>query len=534
MKNKLRPVVLVIMDGVGHGKGGSEDAVVRAHMANLEELLNSCPHAYIKAHGTAVGLPDDSDIGNSEVGHNALGCGQIYNQGAKLINDSIDSGRIWNDRGWREVVENCISKGSALHFISLLSDGNVHSNIAHLEAMVERACREGIKKVRIHALLDGRDVDPLSAPYYIERLEKHLDKLRSEGYDCFIASGGGRMKITMDRYEADWPMVERGWRVHVMGEGRQFSSAMEAVMTYRSEEEGIIDQNLPPFIIAKDGVPLGIMHRDDSVVLTNFRGDRAMEISTAFDSEDFDKFERGEDYPRCFAGMLEYDSDLKLPKRYLIEPPQIKNTLTELLVENGIAQYAVSETQKFGHVTYFWNGNRSGKISEELETFCEIPSDVCSFDEAPAMKSQQITDALVEALRSGKYGFLRCNFPNGDMVGHTGSVDATIAGLKAVDDSIGRIMQAVRECDAILVVTADHGNADDMLSHTARGDTPKTSHSKNPVPFVIWDGVSCYNLASGSFGLANVAPTVAQLLGLTPPAMWERSMLADWGSNADE
>ena len=519
-----KPVVLVIMDGVGKGDGGSGDAVAVAKTPNLDRLFNTCPYTWLKAHGTAVGLPSDDDMGNSEVGHNALGCGQVYSQGAKLVGESIENGALFASNTWKELVSNCVTGGKAFHFLGLLSDGNVHSNISHLIALLRRAKAEGVKKAYCHILLDGRDVPATSALDYVDQLENVLAELRTDGCEYRIASGGGRMQITMDRYEANWPMVEAGWRTHVQGIGRQFPSAREAIETYRAEL-GCIDQDLPAFVVAENGAPVAKIANGDSVVLYNFRGDRAQEISLAFDRKAFDKFDRGNYTGVHFAGMLEYDGDLKIPEHYLVQPPVIKNTLTELLCANGIREYAVSETQKYGHVTYFWNGNRSGKVDERLETYEEIPSDVIPFEQAPAMKSKEITDSLIAAMESGKYDFLRCNFPNGDMVGHTGVMEAVVTAMECVDASVGRILEAADRLGYTVLVTADHGNADQM-TETKKGKTSiRTAHSLNPVPFIVYDPGVEHTLKEGAFGLANVAPTVATLLELKVPDCWEASML---------
>ena len=519
-----KPIVLIIMDGVGKGDGGSGDAVAQAKTPNLDHLLATCPHNWLKAHGTAVGLPSDDDMGNSEVGHNALGCGQIYSQGAKLVNESIQNGTLFASDTWKELIANAKQEGKALHFLGLLSDGNVHSNISHLIAMLRHAHAEGVKRVYCHILLDGRDVPATSALDYVKQLEDVLAELRADGSDYRIASGGGRMQITMDRYEANWPMVEAGWRTHVQGIGRQFASAKEAIETYRAET-GCIDQDLPAFVIAENGKPVAKIANGDSVILYNFRGDRAQEISLAFDRKDFDKFDRGDYTGVKFAGMLEYDGDLKIPTHYLVQPPVIKNTLTELLCKHGLSEYAVSETQKYGHVTYFWNGNRSGKVDEKLETYEEIPSDVIPFEQEPAMKSKEITDHMIAAMESKKYDFLRCNFPNGDMVGHTGVSSAVITAMECVDESVGRIIKAADRLGYLVLVTADHGNADQM-TETKKGKTSiRTAHSLNPVPFIIYDPDEKHELKEGKFGLANVAPTVATLLGLEKPACWEESMV---------
>ncbi|MBQ9557964.1 MAG: 2,3-bisphosphoglycerate-independent phosphoglycerate mutase [Clostridia bacterium] len=521
-----RPVVCVVMDGVGFSKTGLGDAVGNANTPTLDKLFATCPHTRLKAHGAAVGLPGDDDMGNSEVGHNALGCGQIYSQGAKLVNESIESGKLFENDVWKRIVSNCAEKSSTLHFIGLLSDGNVHSNVSHLFAMLKKAKSEGVKKARVHILLDGRDVPATSALIYVEQLENVLAGLNDGGFDGRIASGGGRMKVTMDRYKADWNMVKIGWDTHVKGEGRRFASAAEAIETYRAENEGVIDQDLPAFVIAENGEPVGRITDGDAVILFNFRGDRAIEISMAFDDEDFTAFDRGARPDVIYAGMLQYDGDLELPKNYLVNPPEIKDTLSELLVANGLNQYAVSETQKYGHVTYFWNGNRSGKTSEELETFEEIPSDKVSFDERPWMKSAEVTDAMIAALKSGKYDFLRCNYPNGDMVGHTGSYDAALIAVESVDIGLARLIKAVDEAGAILLVTADHGNADEMLEKNKKGVIQvRTAHSLNPVPFIIYDTQAKHEIVDGEYGLANVAPTIAKLLGLTPPASWQPSMI---------
>ena len=518
-----KPIVLVIMDGVGKGDGGSGDAVAVAKTPTLDHLLATCPHTYLKAHGTAVGLPSDDDMGNSEVGHNALGCGQVYSQGAKLVEESIASGKLFESETWQALVANA-KAGHALHFMGLLSDGNVHSNISHLIALLKKAHAEGVKKCYCHILLDGRDVPATSALEYVEQLENVLAELNTEGCDYAIASGGGRMQITMDRYEANWGMVEKGWRTHVQGLGRGFGSAREAIEVYRAET-GCIDQDLPAFVVERNGAPVAKIANGDSVVLFNFRGDRAQEISLAFDRKEFDKFDRGDYTGVKFAGMLQYDGDLNIPEHYLVQPPVITNTLTEVLCAAGIREYALSETQKYGHVTYFWNGNRSGKVSEELEVYEEIPSDVIPFEQAPAMKSREITGKMVENMASGKFDFLRCNFPNGDMVGHTGVMDAVVYAMECVDNGLKAILEAADKYGYTVLITADHGNADQM-TETKKGKTSvRTAHSLNPVPFIIYDRDNDWNIIPGFYGLANVAPTVVKMMGLSAPACWEDSMV---------
>ena len=516
-----KPILLVVMDGVGISKTGLGDGVTLANTPTLDRLRAECPNTTLKAHGTAVGLPSDDDMGNSEVGHNALGCGQIYSQGAKLVNESIENGSIFASDAWKDVVG---VKGT-VHFLGLLSDGNVHSNISHLFAMMERAKTDGVKRVRVHILLDGRDVPATSALTYVDALEAKIAELSDDDFDVCIASGGGRMKVTMDRYKADWGMVETGWNTHVRGKGRGFASAKEAIETYRKELD-VIDQDLPAFVITDENGPVGTINDGDAVVLFNFRGDRALEISMAFDDEVFDAFDREPRPDVVYAGMLQYDGDLKLPKRFLVNPPQIRNTLSELLIENGLRQYAVSETQKYGHVTYFWNGNKTGKFNEEMEDYKEIPSDNVSFDERPWMKCADITDDLIEVIKSKKYDFIRCNFPNGDMVGHTGNLDAVITSMSALDLMLTRLVKVCEEEGVTLIITADHGNADEMLEKNKKGEIQvRTAHSLNPVPFIIVDKNRDIKFGEGPYGLANVAPTVADLFEIKAPDCWEDSML---------
>ena len=493
----------------------------------------------IKAHGTAVGLPSDDDMGNSEVGHNALGSGQVFAQGAKLVSQSIESGKIFESDTWQTLVGGVKANGSTLHFLGLFSDGNVHSHIDHLTALIKKAKDEGIKKVRVHILLDGRDVGETSALDYVFPFEEFLSGLRSDDFDICIASGGGRMQVTMDRYEANWSMVDLGWKTHVLGEGRQFASAEDAINTYRAEYK-VIDQDLPPFVIAKDGQPVGPIEDGDSVIFFNFRGDRSIEISKAFESgADFDKFDRKRVPSVLYAGMLEYDGDLHIPSRYLVSPPEITNTMTEYLVSAGVNSLAISETQKYGHVTYFWNGNKSGKFSEELETYIEIPSDVVPFEERPWMKCAEITDKLIECLRSGEYKYLRVNFPNGDMVGHTGSFLATECSMEALDLQLARILKVVDELEGAALITADHGNADEMYEIDKKTKAPKankdgsfkakTSHTLNPVPFIVYDNFTAdkYSLKQGraDFGLSNVAATTVNMLGYEAPEIWDETMI---------
>ena len=534
------PVLTIVMDGVGLAPDTVSNAVTGAYTPNLDALLANYPMVSLKAHGTAVGLPSDDDMGNSEVGQHALGAGQVFAQGAKLVSNSIESGKMFASATWQELIANVKNNNSTLHFLGLFSDGNVHSHIDHLKAMLTEAKNAGVSRVRVHILLDGRDVGETSALEYIDPFEAFLSDLRDASYDVKIASGGGRMTITMDRYEANWAMVEAGWKTHVLGEGRQFASAAEAVKTYR-EELKVIDQDLPAFVIAENGKPVGTVEDGDSVIFFNFRGDRSIEISKTFDAPEgaFDKFDRVRVPKVVYAGMLEYDGDLHIPAKYLVSPPEITNTMSEYMANTGIPVLAISETQKYGHVTYFWNGNKSGKFDEALETYIEIPSDVVPFEQRPWMKCAEITDKLIECLNSGKYKYLRVNFPNGDMVGHTGSLAATRCSMEALDLQLGRILPVVDALGGVALITADHGNADEMYEMDKKTKQPKadkngkfkskTSHTLNPVPCIIYDNTDAKNhytvKADGAYGLSNVAATTVNLMGYKAPEMWDESII---------
>lgn len=518
-----KPVVLVVMDGMGLTESKFGNAVAQAKTPTLDYLYAAWPHTRLRAHGLAVGLPSEEDMGNSEVGHNAIGCGQIYSQGAKLVNENIESGELFNSKTWKELVAQ--AKGHTMHFMGLLSDGNVHSNISHLKALLVQAKKEGVNRVRLHVLLDGRDVPDTSALLYVDDIEATMASLNDASFDACIASGGGRMQITMDRYEADWAMVKRGWDLHVLGQGRQFESCKQAIETYR-EELGVIDQDLPGFVVAQNGQPVGTIEDGDAVILFNFRGDRALEISKAFDDADFTHFDRVRHPKVLYAGMLQYDADLNIPVRYLTEPPKIQYTLTEELCKHGLKEFAVSETQKYGHVTYFWNGNRSEKFDENLETYLEIKSDVIPFEQRPWMKAAEITDATIQAIESGEYDFIRLNYPNGDMVGHTGSLDATILAVEAVDQGLARLLPVVQKAGGVLLITADHGNADEMYQAPKPGKLPaaKTSHTLNRVPFIVFNKKVKLK-TDDELGLANIAATVTDLLGIPANEHWKESIL---------
>jgi len=519
----LPPVILCILDGVGWGRRDEGDGVFRAETPTLDALVASGGWVRLQAHGTAVGLPSDDDMGNSEVGHNAMGAGRVFDQGAKLVERALADGSIWASEAWSTAMARARA-GGTLHLLGLVSDGGVHSHVAHLHALLARATAEGARRIRVHALTDGRDVAPRSALTWLRPLE---DALRTSGIDAAVASGGGRMVITMDRYEADWPMVARGWATHVHGAGRRFPSACAAVEALYAEDPGVDDQRLPPFVV---GDYAG-MADGDAVLLVNFRGDRALEITRAFEEgASFAHFDRGRRPAVSFAGMMQYDGDLQLPRHYLVSPPLIRGTVGEALAAAGRRVLAVSETQKFGHVTYFFNGNRSGALPGEVQQ--EVPSDRIPFDQAPAMQAGAIVDAAIAALAPGGPEHIRLNLANGDMVGHTGVDTATLAAVAAVDAALGRLVAAARARGAVLLITADHGNADELYQRDKKTGAilrgpdgvpmPSTAHSLNPVPFFLVDPSGRWRLVgqggAPAGGIARVGATVLRACGVPVPA----------------
>ena len=529
-KGRQGPVVILVADGVGVAPAGPSNAVTEANTPTLDWLAENTQYTELAAHGVAVGLPTDGDMGNSEVGHNALGAGRIFAQGAKLVNQALESGEVYETQVWQDAIAH--GKQSTLHLLGLHSDGNVHSHTEHLYQLMKKAAVDGVRECRLHLLLDGRDVAARSALTFIETTEAIIKDINQQ-YDANfkIASGGGRMLITMDRYEADWDMVKRGYECHTHGVGEQFSSAAEAVKSlYESTDKD--DQYLPAFVIAEEGRPVGKMQDGDAVILHNFRGDRAIEISLAYERDDFTKFDRNAagTHPKLFyAGMLQYDGDDMVPNQYLVNPPAIDNTMGEYLCDSGVKSFAISETQKYGHVTFFWNGNRSGYINEALEKYIEIPSDNVEFNETPAMKAREITDATIKLIESGEYQFGRLNIANGDMVGHTGDLGAAIEAMEVVDECVEKLIKCIKEHDGVLLYTADHGNADIMYTEKNGVRSPKTSHTLSPVPFAIYDPSYAgeYKLTPpNDAGLTHIAATTLNLLGFAAPDDYQPSLIS--------
>ncbi|KAL8232755.1 hypothetical protein R6Q57_002533 [Mikania cordata] len=536
---KGKVIAMIVLDGWGEASPDKYNCIHVAETPTMDSLKNGAPDKWrlVRAHGTAVGLPTEDDMGNSEVGHNALGAGRIYAQGAKLVDLALESGKIYEDEGFNYIKESFAS--NTLHLIGLMSDGGVHSRLDQLQLLLKGASQHGAKRIRVHVLTDGRDVLDGSSVGFAEALEADLSDLRSKGIDAQVASGGGRMYVTMDRYENDWEVVKRGWDAQVLGEApHKFKNVVEAIKTLR-EAPGANDQYLPPFIIVDDsGKPVGPIVDGDAVVTFNFRADRMTMLAQALEYEKFDKFDRVRVPKIRYAGMLQYDGELKLPSHYLVSPPLIERTSGEYLVHNGVRTFACSETVKFGHVTFFWNGNRSGYFNSELEEYVEIPSDSgITFNVQPKMKALEIGEKARDAILSGKFDQVRVNIPNGDMVGHTGDVEATVVACKVADEAVKMIIDAVEQVGGIYVVTADHGNAEDMVKRNKKGEPLLkdgevqilTSHTLQPVPIAIGGP----GLAAGvkfrkdvpSGGLANVAATVMNLHGFVAPDDYETTLI---------
>ncbi len=538
------PVVLAILDGVGLRAARSGNALRQAHTEFLDKAMVNYLNIPLLASGEAVGIMP-GQMGNSEVGHNAIGSGQIIKQGIAGIEAAFATGDIWQSKAWKGAMK-FLHRGDeigTLHFCGIFSDGGVHSDIKHLEQMIQQAHDEGIRRIRIHCVFDGRDVAPQSEPKFIDRIEKFCAKFKDSDYR--IASGAGRMVATADRYESDWRMVKLGWDMMVHGRApRQFKSAREAIQILRRENPTVQDQYLPAFVVientgassalsaraeraktsgCRQPRAVGTVQDGDAFIYYDFRADRAVEIARAFDDPDFDKFDRGQVPEVYFAGLTEYDSDLHIPKNILVPPVVIESPLNTYLGQHKISQLAISETVKFGHVTYYFNGNSYKKAPKEEHI--EISSDLQPFNTRPWMKSAEITDIALEKL--DQFKFIRINYPGGDMVGHFAELEPTIVALEAIDLQLARLVKKVDDLGGMMIITADHGNAEELLD---KDGIPKTSHTNNLVPCIFYDNtanIKRYRAAQvPAPGLANLAATIATLLGVPDyPALWQPPLI---------
>lgn len=536
------PIVLAVLDGVGLRTARSGNAVRQAHTEFLDFAMLNYLSIPLEASGAAVGVTP-GQMGNSEVGHNAIGSGQIIPQGIAQVEAAFQSGAIWQSRAWRGAMEFLGAKGSTparptaktnshansktaptLHFSGILSDGGNHSHIDHLERMIAHAYAEGVRRIRIQCVFDGRDVAPQSEPKYIQRLEKFCAQFKDA--DFRIASGGGRMVMNSDRYENDWGMVELGYNAMVHGKApRTFTSATEAIKTLRRENPTVQDQYLPVFVIVETatGKPVGRVQDGEAVIYYDFRADRAVEIATALTATKFDKFDRGRLPKIYFAGLSEYDADRHIPKNILVPPISIEQPLNTFLGAHKISQFAISETVKFGHITYYFNGNSYKKAPRE--THLEISSGTELSNTRPWMKSAEITDAVLERLH--QYDFVRINYPGGDIVGHFAELEPAIVAIEAIDIQLKRLAEKVDELGGVLIITADHGNAEELIE---KDGTPRTAHTTNPVPCIFYDNTKnakkYYPAGLRDAGLSNLAATIALLCGLPDyPALWRPPLI---------
>ena len=525
-----KPVLLIIMDGWGIGSGGPEDAIAQADTPTFDHLWETYPHTQLLTHGPYVGLSSAKDLGGSEVGHLTMGAGKILDQGPTRINKAIADGSFYQSSALREIVGHCEQHKSTLHLLGLLSDGNVHSHIDHFIAVIDHAHEKGISALRLHALFDGRDVGIQTAQKYVARIEQVFAWINDRpDRDYRIASGGGREAITMDR-DHNWEKVKAGWQAHVHGVAdHQFHSAMEAIDFFRSKTPGLVDQDMQGFVIVdEEGRAVGPMKDGDAVIMMNFRGDRAMEITEAFCVDDFSGFDRGVRPDVLYAGMMVYDEDRNLPALQIMGPTRVDHPFGRRILEMGIRQFRLAETQKYPHVTFFFNGGYREPLDPAMEDYILIPSDKgISFADAPAMKAAEIADKAVELIVSARYGFGLINFANADMVGHCGMIEPTIRAVEAVDTAIGRIVEALEKVGGAALITADHGNAEEMRVHTGQGDEPSTRHSLNPVPCILFDPNfdGSYHLrqpqdgdtVEQTPGLSHLAATLFIMLGEQPP-----------------
>lgn len=527
--NKLSfdgPIVLAVLDGVGLAPDADGNAVSKARTPFLGRAAREYLHVALNASGLSVGLVE-GQMGNSEVGHNTMGSGQIIKQGIARINEAFSSGEVFSSEAWKGALTRVLhNNGSAtLHFAGIFSDGGVHSDISHLFKMINRAYEEGVRRMRVHAVFDGRDVAPTSALEYIKKFEEFVSQFNDA--DIRLASGGGRMVCVADRYENDWNVVKSGFDMMRWGKAEYyFHSAEEGVVALRREHTDVQDQNLPPFVVVDaDEKPVGLVKTGDALVYFDFRADRAIEIAQAFTYWDFPYFDRGNYSPDdvYFVGMTEYNSDTHVPEHRLVEPVIISETLNQFLGLHNLSQLAVSETVKFGHITYYFNGNSYEKTPGEEHV--QIDSYTEPFETRPWMRTAEISDAVISNLE--KYKFVRLNFPGGDMVGHTADINATIVAMEAIDLNLKRIYDKVRELGGCMIIVADHGNAEEMLDNEGRA---KTAHTTNRVPCIICDDTinrSRYELAPvANPGLANLASTIATLFGFEDyPKSWNQPLI---------
>ena len=499
-----KPTVLMILDGYGLNDKCEANAVCEGKTPVMDQLMSQCPFVKGNASGMAVGLPE-GQMGNSEVGHLNMGAGRIVYQELTRITKEIQDGDFFKNEALLAAVKNAKENNSALHFMGLLSDGGVHSHITHLFGLLELAKREGLEKVYVHCFLDGRDTPPASGKGYIEELQA---KMKEIGVGE-IATVSGRY-YAMDR-DNRWDRVEKAYKALVAGEGNTAESATAGIQA--SYDEDVTDEFVVPFVVTKDGAATATIKENDSVVFFNFRPDRARELTRTFCDDSFDGFERGDRIKTTFVCFTEYDATIE-NKQVAFVKEEITNTFGEFLAKNGKKQARIAETEKYAHVTFFFNGGVEEPNEGEDRILVKSPK-VATYDLKPEMSAYEVCDKLVAAIKSDEYDVIVINFANPDMVGHTGVIEAAVKAIEAVDECVGKAYEALKEADGQMFICADHGNAEYMIDEETK--EPFTAHTTNPVPFILVNADPAYKLKEGGC-LADIAPTLIELMGMEQPA----------------
>ncbi len=499
-----KPVVLMILDGYGLNEKTEGNAVAQAKKPNMDKLMAECPWGRGNASGMAVGLPE-GQMGNSEVGHLNMGAGRIVYQELTRITKEIMDGAFFENPALLKAVENCKKKGSSLHLMGLLSDGGVHSHNTHLYGLLELAKRNGLEKVYVHCFLDGRDTPPASGKGYAEALTAEMEKI-----------GVGRIATVMGRYYAmdrdnNYDRVKLAYDAMTKGEGLTADCGVCGIQQSYDREE--TDEFVRPTVVVEDGKPVATVQDGDSIVFFNFRPDRAREISRAFCDDDFKGFDRGPRKDITYVCFSDYDPTIP-NKEVAFHKVAVTNTFGEWLAAGGMTQARIAETEKYAHVTFFFNGGVEEPNPGEDRVLVNSPKDVATYDLKPQMSAYEVCDKLCQAIRGGKYDVIIINFANPDMVGHTGVMDAAVKAVEAVDECVGRAVEAIRETGGVMFICADHGNAEQLVDYES--GAPFTAHTTNQVPFILVNADPAYSLREGGC-LADIVPTLIELMGKEQP-----------------
>jgi len=499
-----KPVVLMILDGYGLNSNHTGNAIYEANTPIMDSLMQEYPFVEGQASGMAVGLPD-GQMGNSEVGHLNMGAGRIVYQELTRITKEIKEGTFFENKALLEAVENCKKNDSAFHMFGLVSDGGVHSHNTHIYGLLELARRHGLKKVYVHCFLDGRDTPPSSGLGYVEQLEAEMKKLGVGE----VASVMGRYYV-MDR-DNNYDRISLAYDALTKGIGVAYATGPDGIRA--SYDRGETDEFVKPIVVTKDEKPLALIQDNDSVVFYNFRPDRAREITRAFCDDNFKGFERATRLQLTYVCFSDYDSTIA-NKKVAFEKIAVTNTFGEWLAANGMTQARIAETEKYAHVTFFFNGGLEKPNSGEDRILVDSPKEVATYDLKPEMSAYKVCDKLVEAISSDKYDMIIVNFANPDMVGHTGVEGATIKAIEVVDECVGKVVETIKSVDGVMFICADHGNAEQLLDYET--GEPFTAHTTNPVPFILVNYDSSYTLREGGC-LADIIPTLIQIMEKEQP-----------------